>query len=366
MHALPRILTMTAAAVLAAGGWMLAQPQTSASGTPAAAAAGPAKVSAPPGPGYYTEAQAARGKVKFEKECSDCHSVDPKKPPRVSYGGNLSSGFRSLKEARYNNHSRYPSVYYYWRRMESEPGDNIDRVSPKDKLDVLTYLLKENGFPPGPKELVIDENAMKGMYLDAGPGFEWLFNGRDLSGWGFLAGHNCEPKPQGCGETNPYPEVTVKNGEMLVAGKHHTLAYTERKFKNYTLQLEQRFNKRWDDNPDLFPVNAGVMVFMSNIRHWPDKYALVDGRWYDFMHIQSPGLNWKNTYDDDVRRRALRGPNEWQDIEIVAKNGGLKAYLNGLLISTVEEGQITEPSRLGFQLQVVETHIRHIRIKVDD
>ena len=80
----------------------------------------------------------------------------------------------------------------------------------------------------------------------------------------------------------------------------------------------------------------------------------------------SPGLNWKETYDDDVRKRALRPPNEWQDIEIVAKNGGLKAYLNGELISTVAEGQITEATRLGFQSQVIPTHWRHIRIKVDD
>ena len=42
------------------------------------------------------------------------------------------------------------------------------------------------------------------------------------------------------------------------------------------------------------------------------------------------------------------------------------AYLNGLLISTVEDGQITEPARRGFQFQVVETHLRHIRITVED
>lgn len=355
-------------ALATAGVLTLAQPQAQ---TPAPASAPPAraKVNPPPGPGYYTDAQAARGKVKFEKECVDCHSVDPKKPPRVSYGGNLASGFRSIAEASYNGHQRYPSVYYYWRRMESEPGDNVDRVSPKDKLDVVAYLLQQNGFPPGPKELIADENAMKAMYLDPGPGFEWLFNGRDLTGWGFLAGHNCEPKPQGCGDTNPFPEVQAKNGEMLVAGKRHTLAYTERLFRNYTLRLEQRYSKRWDDNPDLFPVNGGVMIFMSNIRHWPARYGLVDGRWYDFMHIQGSGpsgASLKNTYDDNVRKLHLRGPNEWQDIEIVAKNGGLKAYLNGVLISTVEDGQLTEPTRLGFQLQVVETHIRHLRVKVDD
>src|SRR5262245_33083893 len=44
------------------------------------------------GVGYYTAAQAERGKPKFEKECSDCHTVDPKKQPRVPYGGSLVTG----------------------------------------------------------------------------------------------------------------------------------------------------------------------------------------------------------------------------------------------------------------------------------
>ena len=50
----------------------------------------------------------------------------------------------------------------------------------------------------------------------------------------------------------------------------------------------------------------------------------------------------------------------------MARNGGLKAYLNGVLISTIEEGQMTEPTRLGFRSQVIETHWRHLRIKVED
>ena len=64
------------------------------------------------GIGYYTETQAARGKVKFEKECTECHTVDPKKPPRVPYGGSLVTGGRAIANKRYNNRSLYPSVFY--------------------------------------------------------------------------------------------------------------------------------------------------------------------------------------------------------------------------------------------------------------
>jgi hypothetical protein len=44
----------------------------------------------------------------------------------------------------------------------------------------------------------------------------------------------------------------------------------------------------------------------------------------------------------------------------------LKAYLNGVHISTIEKGQMTEPTRLRFQSQVIETHWRHLRFTVED
>jgi hypothetical protein len=359
-----RVLIAVALLVGTGTVWTLAQ-------TPAAKPAAPAQPTwnatrMRPGVGYYTDAQAARGKPKFEKECTECHSVDPKKPARVSYGGSLVTGFRAIANKRYNNRPLYPSVYYYWRRMESEPGDDVDRVSKADKLDITAYLLQQQGFPSGPKELVDDWNAMKAMYLDPGAGFEWLFNGRDLTNWGVSKGHLCEPEPKGCGKTDPYPDLRAEDGEMIFAGKMHMLIHTQKKYRNYTLQLEQRYVRPWDDNPDLFNANGGVLIYMSNLRIWPEKYTLVDGRWYDFMNIPNPQAGWKTTYDDEARRRALRPPNEWQDIEIVAKNGGIKASLNGVPISSIADGSIQEPTWLGFQAQVIETRWRHIRIKVED
>lgn len=325
----------------------------------------PSGVKMRPGVGYYTVAQAERGRVKFEQQCSYCHSVDPKRTPPFASGGQLASGFRAIAEKRYNNKPLNPSVYYYWRRILLEPGDDIDRVSIADKLDSMAYLLQQNGFPAGPNELVNDPEAMKSMYLDPGPGFEWLFNGKDLKGWKFLRGPLCTPKPEGCGETDPAPEISVKNGEMVAAGKTHVMVYTERKFTNYTLQFDWRFAGDWDDLPELFPGNNGVLLYMDIERQWPTKYALVDGRWYDFMHIQSPGLKLNETYDDDARKRAIRKPTEWQEVEVVVKNGGVKAYLNGVLISTVAEGGLPGATPIGFQSQVQPFHWRHLRIKVE-
>lgn len=348
---LPRMVVSAAARWLAAATVMAVGAVCVASGQTT-----PARAAMRPGVGYYSEVQAARGRRVFERDCAQCHG-----PER-----SLVTGFRAIANKRHNNRPIYPSVYYYWRRMESEPGDNVDRVSRADKLDATAYLLQQNGFPPGPSELVDDPVSMKGMYLDPGPGFEWLFNGKDLSGWGFLSGAGCEPEPEGCGKTNPWPELRVDGGEMVAAGKMHSLIYTQRKFRNYTFQMEQRFDRPWDDAPELFNANAGVLVFMSDVRLWPRRYTLVDGRWFDFMSVNSVGMKVKFSYDDDTRRRAIRLPNDWQHIEIVARNGGVKAYLNGELVTSIPEGELPEPSRLGFQSQVIPTRWRHIRIRVDD
>ncbi len=84
-----RVLASVVVVIAAGAAWTLIHAQTGTAST---------RVPMRPGVGYYTDAQAAREKPKFEKECSDCHTVDPKKPPRVSYGGSLVSGFRAIAE----------------------------------------------------------------------------------------------------------------------------------------------------------------------------------------------------------------------------------------------------------------------------
>jgi mono/diheme cytochrome c family protein len=312
-------------------------------------------------PSYYTEAQAARGGAAFQKQCSNCHTVDQARPARIPYGGNL-AGTRFASK-RYNGRPLYPSVYYIWRKLEEMPADNTERVPNAEKLDILAYLLQQNGLPPGASELKADPSVMKSLLIDQ-PGFEHMFNGYDFTGLKFNLGFFCTPAPQGCGKTDPAPEFRIEDGMIVTGGKMHSMMYTEKKYLNYTLQLEQRFDYKWDDDEALFPGNSGVIAFMSDdARVWPQKMILVDGRYYDFMNIQAVGTTVKKMFDDDARRRAVKGPNEWQYIEIVSRNGEVKAWLNGTLVSSFTGDDLKEPTHIGFQNQGIPTRWRHIRIK---
>lgn len=315
---------------------------------------------------YYTEAQALRGKELFNRNCGYCHYVDLDKQPTISgiRGGALAP---RLVQRIADGIARYPSVYYMFRRLDYMPVNDVDSVSPQQKADILAYLLEKNGVRPGKEELRADYASMKAMPLPAEQGFLHLFNGRDLRGWQFVLGYHCTPEPEGCGRTEPGTTFWAKDGVLATNGKIHGMMYTQKKYKNFTLRVEQRVPAPWDDIDDLIQDQTGILIFVSGtMRTWADNFIEVEGRYYDLLGVgTTPGgvLKTKNTVDNEARRHAIKRVNEWQRIEIVSKAGVVKNYLNGTLISTVEFLQDPEPGFIAFQSQGGPVEWRNIRIK---
>jgi 3-keto-disaccharide hydrolase len=56
---------------------------------------------------------------------------------------------------------------------------------------------------------------------------------------------------------------------------------------------------------------------------------------------------------------------EWNSVEIAARDGQVKSSLNGTLISTISEHEFTEAGFIGFQSEGAEIHWRNIRIKAE-
>jgi hypothetical protein len=65
----------------------------------------------------------------------------------------------------------------------------------------------------------------------------------------------------------------------------------------------------------------------------------------------------------DARARAFRPIGQWNSVEIVAKDGQIKSYHNGELLSHVTEHEFTEAGYIGFQSEGVPLRWRNIRIK---
>ena len=307
--------------------------------------------------GFYTKAQAVRGKALFNRECRLCHS------DLVGKGQmDLGPGFvQRLIEGK----PAYPSVYYLFAKIrESMPGWGADRVSPEAKADIVAYLLEVSGFAAGPKDLAVDVAAMKTMWLNE-PGFERLFNGKDFSGWRFLFGPRCRPAPDGCGKTDP-GTFSIENGELVTTGKVHGYIYTEQKYLNFTLRADQRFvlPKDWDGEKDnvVYYGDTGYMLFVNEHRVWPKAIQLQG----DYRHFLLPTLMSTKapaTHDEEARKRARRPPEEWNSVEIISRGGEIRGYLNGVLLSTVTGHEFTEPGSIALQSEGAEVHWRNIRIK---
>ena len=102
--------------------------------------------------GAYTEEQAARGEHIYGRRCRKCHRGDL--TGDGAFQGDGSEVVPTLLglsfELRWDALTVADMFLTISRAM---PWDAPGSVSPQDNIDVISYLLKMNGFPPGDAEL---------------------------------------------------------------------------------------------------------------------------------------------------------------------------------------------------------------------
>jgi mono/diheme cytochrome c family protein len=103
--------------------------------------------------GVFTDAQATRGASAYEAACAGCHRAD--------LGGNTGPALRDQRFAREFAGKDLKALFTRVattmpRNAPASLGDNVN-------LDIVAHLLKENGFPAGPRELTAD--ALDGVRL---------------------------------------------------------------------------------------------------------------------------------------------------------------------------------------------------------
>ncbi len=327
---------------------------------------------------YYTEAQAARGKRHWDRQCAACHAAEPDLEKAKAEGAGFliakvrtpsNLGGRYIADKKNNGRRIFTSVYFLYREMEAMPAVTTS-ITPQIRTDILAYLLKQNGFPAGKADLLFDLAAMKLMPLDD-PDFVRLFNGRTFEGWKFLVGLSCAPPPDGCGRTTPGTAFTIRNGVIQGSGREHGFMYTTGKYKDFTLRLDYLAEKPadWDADDVYYYANTGYHLFLldENLFVWPKSLTLA-GEQRDLLKpIPLGGSKMRaSTWDNEARLRVVRPLGEWNTVEIVSSDANIKAYLNDTLISTVTQHEFTQPGYIGLQMQGFASRWRNIRIRVDD
>ncbi|MAF64787.1 MAG: hypothetical protein CMJ84_03895 [Planctomycetes bacterium] len=319
--------------------------------------------------GFYTAEQAMRGKAYFTGSCQTCHLAgqpdatrgggsEPSPGPGISMGSQLivmPLMGQGLLEYRHSVGD------LYLKTRTTMPIEYPDALSEQSYLDIVAYLLQAKGYPAGERELTGDLEAMRAMTLPE-EGFRTLFNGSNFAGLRFLLGSGCEPRPLGCGSTDPGTTFRIEKGAIYISGRPSGYVYTERKFLNFTLRLDLRYVPYvgMESESDYYS-NTGILLFVKEHRVWP-KSLEVQGVYPWALSILPIDTEAAFTSNAHVRRSAMRPLGEWNSVEVVSKGGEVWVSLNGQLVTTVTEHEFEEPGHLGFQSEGASVYLRNIRI----
>jgi mono/diheme cytochrome c family protein len=86
----------------------------------------------------YNEAQAARGKSVYDAQCGNCHD-----------GGGMGPGLKGDDFLASWENKTVRALYS--RVLTTMPSDAPGSLQEQELLDLMAYLIRANGFPPGSK-----------------------------------------------------------------------------------------------------------------------------------------------------------------------------------------------------------------------
>ena len=324
---------------------------------------------------FYTEAQAERGRLAFNRNCAFCHTVDPtlstpedlKRPLPRTFGGHFI-------ERIVNDRVVYPHVLALYSKLRSMPAFDTRGITEQQRVDIVAYLLRANGLPAGAEEIPVDVDAMRLMMINE-PGFERIFNGQDFTGWSFVVGPNCAAAPDGCGKTDPLGVVRVERQAIVCECHIHGHMYTDKQYKNFTLRFDTKFERppelAPEDDEELFSGGGGYKVFTELRDGRLTRYIEIEGRHRDFLEFIKPrGAGRMGELDLETKRRVIRPLGQWNAVEIGVKDGDMYAELNGARMASVKRSDYNyadydDPGHIAFQIQGAKMYWRNIRIKVE-
>jgi mono/diheme cytochrome c family protein len=327
--------------------------------------------------GYYSASQALRGRAFFQGSCSLCHTVDAAARTGESFDMPLASQVSVTKAPdglqagalRLKFNLAGPQFQDRWRTVgdlyskvsTAMPAYDADGLNPETYAAIVAYLLQGNGLPAGSEALGTDVAVLNNMpILEAG--FTKLFNGRDLSGFQLVLGHNCATGPGGCAATGPGTTFEVRSGAIYCSGKPLGYLYTTKKYLNFTLRLGYRFVSSRSFTPGAeFYGNSGWLLFIDENKVWP-RMLEIQGAERTLLEPIAVDGHARFTVDAGARQRVLE-PLQWNSVEIVSKSGQVRSYLNGTLISEVTQHDFIRAGHIGFQSEGAEIYFRNIRIR---
>src|SRR5262245_38601849 len=105
--------------------------------------------------GIFTNEQAERGKTDFAQSCVRCHGADLAGVTAPSLNGN-----------RFVSAWENESLYKLFVKVRDTMPPNFGTIlTDEAKLDVVTFILRTNGFPAGSQELKVDPDTLENIQI---------------------------------------------------------------------------------------------------------------------------------------------------------------------------------------------------------
>jgi hypothetical protein len=187
------------------------------------------------------------------------------------------------------------------------------------------------------------------------PGEVQLFNGKDLTGW-----TSCLPNAK-----DEFEAWSVNDGVLVCKGQPIGYLRTEKKYTNFVLKLEWRFN------PAKGAGNSGVLVRMvGDDKVWPKSVEaqLQSGSAGDFwnideftMTVDKSRTNGRNTKKLATASPVERPLGEWNEYEIIVNQGDVILKVNGQELNRATDVEQV-PGFICLQSEGAEIHFRNVRI----
>ena len=106
---------------------------------------------------WYSEVQAARGARAYDDNCAACHGLKLEGGSSVPLSG-------AAFQARWVDGGRTVDEFFYIVRTLM-PNDRPASLSKQQYIDIVSYVLKVNGYRAGSQELLPDASVLKDMML---------------------------------------------------------------------------------------------------------------------------------------------------------------------------------------------------------
>lgn len=190
-----------------------------------------------------------------------------------------------------------------------------------------------------------------------------LFNGKDLSGWGYVLAEPNVPREA---------VWSVRDGILVCKGAPLGVLQTERAFTNFRLVVEYRWS------PGSKPGNSGILTRINGPSRPLPRCAEVQlqhGNAGDVLGLQGMQVASGQPRYFEVMNHAVAGDirgvkktadaerpgGEWNRVEVIAQGGSYTVWMNGTEINQATSVEVRS-GQIGLQSEGGEIHFRRVTL----